>query len=489
MRHSLAFTAFALSIAIAQAHCGSFDGSCEDTKTCEPGSAADGGDEGDDTAVVPAGCDPNAPLEDAAGAPCVVESFGVFVSAGGSDDAAGTKTAPLRSLTKALEVRGGKRLYVCAGTYAEAVVVTSKVAIFGGLDCAAWTPGGGETTVAPAEPGAVPIKVQEAQDVTLTSLTFRAPEGKNPGGNSVAAWVVRSAVKATKVSFIAGKGAEGAEGETGVTGVYTDTPGGAATGYVAMGASNGLLKECVCSTSTTTTKGASGGGAEAPGGTGAPAYGGVDPVDGKGGLTGGGCGPGTGHNGAPAPAQAGALAPTALGGLTGDQWIPAAGSEGKNAEPGQGGGGGAGGTGASGGGGGGCGGCGGTGGKGGSGGGASIAILSVSSSVALDASTVTTSTGGTGGAGGAGGAGAAGASQGSGAGSGCPGGIGGNGGTGGAGSGGAGGLSVGIAYSGQAPVLTSSKVTPSTPGNGGAGGVPLTNDGPNGKAGETYEIK
>ncbi|HVJ94054.1 MAG TPA: hypothetical protein VM580_29900, partial [Labilithrix sp.] len=80
--------------------------------------ALDGGAEGGGDGVAPLGCDlARGPKESPA---CVDESVGVFVSARGDDGAAGTKSEPVRSIGKGLEVaaeRGVPRVYVCEGKY------------------------------------------------------------------------------------------------------------------------------------------------------------------------------------------------------------------------------------------------------------------------------------------------------------------------------------------------------------------------------------
>ena len=76
--------------------------------------------------------------------PCVVDDrYGVFVSAGGSDTAGlGTKASPYKTVTKGPTAAQGKNVYVCAGTYAEAVTIEGTLdgaRLFGGFDCVGWS--------------------------------------------------------------------------------------------------------------------------------------------------------------------------------------------------------------------------------------------------------------------------------------------------------------------------------------------------------------
>jgi hypothetical protein len=111
--------------------CGSF--------TADPSSGADASNEGGSDAPVadggadvvqpPVGCDPLAEPKDAP--KCVVSEFGLFVDAtSGADANAGTKDAPVKTIGGALGKLGAKnRVYICEGTYAEHVKLTSAVSL------------------------------------------------------------------------------------------------------------------------------------------------------------------------------------------------------------------------------------------------------------------------------------------------------------------------------------------------------------------------
>src|SRR5262245_4964598 len=78
----------------------------------------------------PAGCGPSE------NSTPVDESCGVFVSSSkGADGAAGTKSAPLKTLQKALDKANGRPVYACAEAFVGSVTLASGSAIFGGLDC------------------------------------------------------------------------------------------------------------------------------------------------------------------------------------------------------------------------------------------------------------------------------------------------------------------------------------------------------------------
>ncbi|HVY26661.1 MAG TPA: hypothetical protein VHB79_08905 [Polyangiaceae bacterium] len=132
-----------------------------------------------------------------------------------------------------------------------------------------------------------------------------------------------------------------------------------------------------------------------------------------------------------------------------------------------------------------CGGCPGAAGKGGGAGGSSIGILSIESKLVLSDSELETANGMPGAPGGDGQVGQMGGyslyfeED-------CAGGLGGKGGDGGKGGGGAGGLSVGVLYTGAAPVLMNTTIKVGLPGKGGLGMA--MNDGIDGVAAATLEL-
>ena len=481
----LAFGLFTAAGALALLHCSSLPDTCHGAE-CEAvpdGSTAEGGTEsGADVVQPPVGCDPAADPRDAP--KCVVSEFGVFVDAtGGSDGNAGTRDAPVKSITAGLSKLGGKsRVYVCEGTYAEHVKLTSAVSLYGGFACGGWTYSGTKAKVTPADAGYALEVADTKADFTVADLAFLAPNATTKGQSSIAAFVHN----ASKVFFVrseleAGIAKEGEDGAPGTTGAPTT---GDLKGNAASGITPGLQKTCTCSSGGTST----GGGGGAPTGAGAaglPSLGGATPLDGAPGLGNTGCVAaepnGSGNNGADATNAADGAKVTALGALDATGWKPQAGTAGPSGAPGQGGGGGGGRDVSSAGGGGACGGCGGSGGKPGGGGGASVALLVLDTTVVLRASKLTANAAGAGGKGGAKGTGAAGGTSAAGV---CLGGDGGRGGDGGTGSGGAGGVSAAVLHKGAPPTNDGSTLTPGAKGAPGIGGSPANNDGPDGQTGD-----
>jgi hypothetical protein len=482
------------SLALLANACGE---DCTVSKTCG-GAVADSGssggeggvDSGGDVVAPPAGCDAAADPKDAPA--CVVDGFGVFVDAtGGNDSNAGTKASPVKTITAAVGKVGNKpRIYVCEGTYAEHVKLTSAVSLYGGFACGSWTYSGIEAKVSPGDAGYALEVSNVTGAVVLSDVSFTSQAGIASSVSSVAALVSGSnGVTLTRCELTAGTAFAGAKGADGAP----ETADKVLDGNSAAAAMQGAGKTCTC-TSGGTTSGGSGGGPATDGQNGGPSnipenpLGQVPAKDGKAGIGNVSCSPtGSGHNGADAPNASNAPPITTHGVLDANGWTPASGATGATGVPGQGGGGGGGRGG--GGGGGACGGCGGTGGKGGSGGGASVALLSFNATVKLTASTLTSSNGGGGGSGGGSGSGGGGGGGAvGGAPNGCGGGDGGKGANGGSGSGGAGGHSVGVLYKGPKPTLDATPITTGAFGAKGPGGTPGVNDGLDGQKADTLEV-
>ena len=460
------------------------------------GSSTDGGADVD-ASPIPLGCDLT---KDPKESPkCIDEDAGVFVSPTGKPGAAGTRTDPVGSITDALPKLDGPkgripRIYVCAGDYSENVSVSTKVDIFGGLDCASWAPGAAKPKFTAKAPGDFALKITGARDISITDIAFAAQAAGQSAANSIAAFVTEASgnVRLARVDLAALEGANGATpaapGADGALMSSMPTPG-TLDGNMGAGTVGGAAQACTCVGGKTST-GGKGGDDNKDGEAGKLAVAIPDPptATGAGGSrtdcinTSAGGRPGSkgpaGNDGEP----------STLGSLEPAGWTPGGGAKGADGAAGQGGGGGAGENGG-GGGSGGCGGCPGLGGEGGKGGGSSIALL-VFNSPKLSLSTVTLSTksAGDGGNGISGGSGISGGNRGlaSAVGAACNGGGGGAGGNGGAGAGGAGGVSVGILYKGPKP--TSEGVT-FTGGTKGAPGGGPGKPGPDGQAAQELEIK
>ena len=445
--------------------------------------------------------------------PCVVDDrYGVFVSPGGNDTTGlGTKASPYASVTKGLTAAQGKNVYVCAGTYAEAVSVQGLLdgtRLFGGFDCSSWAYAPSLRPVIKPSSGPALVVKALTKGLRIEDVEFAAPATTAKGESSVAAWVTGSLnVRLTRVKVVAAAAQAGADGVP-ATNFDPQLQQGdlKMAGHNASGAAGGATQECatLCTDAVHATGGKGGNGAPgvvvdggadagAPtrGADGVPAITPPDPIDnngagGKAQVASIACANGmTGSNAPPRAGGAGAVQP---GTLTANGWVRADGVAGTKAGPGQGGGGGGGGQNATngGGGGGGCGGCGGAAGPGGQSGGSSFALLSYQSIVTLDACNLVAAAGGNGGKGATGQTGQLGGFGGTQSAPGCQGGAGGKGGEAGGGGGGAGGHSVAIGYVGSAPAQTNGTTMavatqPAVAGAAGTGGSPLATAGAAGK--------
>ncbi|WP_437761671.1 PGRS family protein [Sorangium sp. So ce281] len=466
---------------------------CEHLLTCDHFLGGDAGG-------TPEGCIPSELTS------AVSDTCGVFVSTGGDDEDAGTKAAPVKTLSVAISRAGehGSAVYACAEEFKEAAEVPAGMAIFGGLDCAngwAWVGEEQKTTVAPGEEG-IALKVLRGDAlVRIEDVSVHAADAEAPGTSSIAVLVDGATAELARCELVAGKGADGAEGEDapseapaqaspGNTGTNAcsdldGTPGPDAT--LAGGAQ--VVNECGGELSI----GGGGGDGNVTNGTGGDigasgalgAAGSGEPAAGDWSCAAGGTGQG-GDNGVLGDAG---VPGSGLGRLSSSGYAGVSGGGGEAGKPGQGGGGGGGakggaaicpgsvrGAGASGGSGG-PGGCGGLPGQGGGAGGASIALASVQGKVTLKDCVLKAGNGGKGGAGGdlqPGGLGGLGGAGGTGVGgskAACDGGKGGQGGNGGPGGGGLGGPSLAIAYRGEAVKQEGqTMLMPGTPGAGGPGG-------------------
>ncbi|WP_426756826.1 hypothetical protein [Myxococcus sp. Y35] len=525
----LGATGTALVAVFAVGACYDFDGArqrCSDEGRCEPHVAACTpvpGEDLPDDAFKDTDCDGVDGQADA----------GLFIDpVDGDDDAGtGTRTAPLRTVGRALAMLrqtdgGARHLFLAGGAYDEAdLVLDVPVSLHGGY---AGRRGGWRRSaehVAQVDAGTLGMTVRGLQDagVVMEYVHVSAASAAGPGEPSIAVRMVDSSgFRMRHVTLTAGRGGPGAPGTPGAQGKQGLPGGSGQDGGVDNSdfGQGGLPADFICPDGTMPTGGfgASGSADGDPGkdgGTGTPEDGGG--AGGAGGNAENGnaacsgdlciCNPGpgmaglAGADGGTGSAGQGGMG---LGLLQEETWVP-----GQEGEPGgggtPGGGGGGGGSGGScygtgvsvasggGSGAGGSGGCGGEGGGGGGGGGASISLLLIGAQVAVEeGSVLRTLGGGQGGPGGEGGPGGLGGEGGQGSiggrvtrergtapvmryqttgGRGGPGGPGGNGGPGGSGGGGGGGPSVGVwCGPGSGIVLTEEGVTFDL-GLGGPGGV------------------
>ncbi len=424
----------------------------------------------------------------------IEETHGVFVASIGNDSNNGSRLAPLATLGNAISMaeKMGKRVYVCAGRYEEAITIPNGVSMVGGLDCSdahVWRVGTARSQIAaPTSPAVVVRNVDRL--TRFEGFEVIAPDGDATNRSSIALLADHaSAFVVANTKLTAGRGRDGLAGLPGIQ--LQPQP---------HAAGNGGFPAVVSCTNQFCRL--NDGGVVLPAGglggastcAGAPGH---DPASGGVGGSGGVMKwfadglvwlPYLGHAnqsptaGAPGSASGGENGSDGLswgdGAISPDGFVPADGSTGTDGMPGASGAGGLGfqplmapngqadlpWTGYSGGGGG-AGGCPGLAGSPGQGGGASIAALLVESAVVVDASELVAGDGGRGGEG----------TFGSDATNGYPGGTaafgvgaaGGNGGRAGTSGHGAGGPSIAIASSGVSPIITGS--TKLAVGAGGAG--------------------
>ncbi|MBX3192023.1 MAG: hypothetical protein KF819_33845, partial [Labilithrix sp.] len=142
----------------------------------------------------------------------MVSEYGVFVDGtGGSDVNAGTKDSPVKSIGAALGKLGGKpRVYVCEGTYAEHVKLTSAVSLYGGFACGAWSYSGAKARVAPSDAGYALEIVGVSGAVTISDAAFVPAAGTAGSLSSVSGFVSGStSVTLRRVELEAKAGAKG----------------------------------------------------------------------------------------------------------------------------------------------------------------------------------------------------------------------------------------------------------------------------------------
>ena len=453
---------------------------------CYPATSAGAGGDGGGGGT-PVGCVPSENADP------VADECGVFVSSSmGNDMNGGTKDKPFKTIGAALTAANGKPVYACAEAFTEAVVVSTPVDLYGGLDCSnGWAYVGAATkTTLTAAADTIPLVMQAGGSGSrVEDFAVIAVDAVTPGGSSIAVIAQDGAtVELLRCELRAGAGAPGAagttpmdvgpngEGQNGENGM-PGTDGECISAIAQTGGNGGQLTcdgmDVSGGLGGTGTAANSGG----PGGNGQPQPGPMPP-DGKGGKEQDATQCAAGAGGAEGPPGPTGIGATGIGDINAAGYTAVNGSAGIGAgTPGQGGGGGGGAkkcmnnnAGPSGGGGGSAG-CGGAPGQGGGAGGSSIGLLSHQAAVTLTSVAIVTALGGAGGLGGNGQPGGAGGQPGTGGGAGaCTGGQGGAGGRGGSGGGGLGGHSIGIASKGTAPVQNDVTIVQGAHGPGGLGG-------------------
>lgn len=218
------------------------------------GTACSGPSEGNgagDGAPAPARGDDAAKAPPVTGTPDaseITEAFGVFVAPNGRADNDGTHERPLASIQAGIDLgkRSAKRVYVCAGTFREALMLADSISIIGSLDCGAgrWRYGSARTRVeAPSSPA---VRAKGIASATrLEGLDIVAPNAAQPSASSIGLLADHAPGVVIALSTItAGDGARGVDGAEGIQLVQQGSPRGAAT-----------VAEAECIAGVTCTKG------------------------------------------------------------------------------------------------------------------------------------------------------------------------------------------------------------------------------------------
>ncbi|MBX3191971.1 MAG: hypothetical protein KF819_33580 [Labilithrix sp.] len=161
----------------------------------------------------------------------LTEAFGVFVSNAGRDDGAGDRESPFATIGAGIAraTQLGKRVYVCAGTFAEQITVADSISIIGGLDCSRpdWKLGMGRSRIQASASPAL-----RADDITsptrLERLEIIAPDADAPSASSIGLLANRSpGITLVGSRVQSGNGAKGADGVDAVQLMQAGTLNGA----------------------------------------------------------------------------------------------------------------------------------------------------------------------------------------------------------------------------------------------------------------------
>jgi hypothetical protein len=465
--------------------CSGFAASDKAAEPASPGAGA---------AEPPRGQDPAAPpLNGTPVSDELTEDFGIFVETKGVDDGDGTRARPVASIGKgiALAKAAGKRVYVCAGVYREALTLVDGISIVGGLTCDTqeWTTSDARSRVeADASPAAIARGI--TKPTRIDHLELVAPDATTGSGSSIGMLAVDAGGLTIAGSrIVAGNAMKGDDGAEGVkltqTGHVDGTPGTVEKIVTIPTLPNGAAGGVSVCSGAPGHDGAAGGTAGTPGVYVARSY--THTIAGQTVTTasweplvpGDAIGLGVPGTGAPGAVGTSGTSATTWGTIGESGFAPADGSAGTDGAPGQGGKGGDSkmmdyppenhigqtmwGWGGSGGG---AGGCPGLAGTAGHGGGASLALVALRSALAIEKSELVAGNGGAGGKGTFGSAPTPGGNPGTQSADGTSGTAGGAGGASGVSGSGAGGPSIALAHAGGQPSLTDSTTTIGAPGDG-----------------------
>src|SRR6185503_19768702 len=152
---------------------------CEVFLLANAGSGGGGGGGGG----TPAGCVPSESAQP------VGDDCGVFVSSSlGVDRNAGTRSAPVKTLQKAIDQAKGKPVYACAEAFSGSVTLSTGATIYGGLDCTKGWGYVGATKMSALMGDAAQVALmleQSASGVVVEDFTIQAASATLPGGSSI----------------------------------------------------------------------------------------------------------------------------------------------------------------------------------------------------------------------------------------------------------------------------------------------------------------
>ena len=150
----------------------------------------------------------------------------VYVARGGSDAAAGTKTAPVATIARGIALAKAasppRLVAVKAGLYEEQVQMVSGVSVQGSFDDG-WRPGTARTEILAASPAVTFVDI--AAPTKLSGVVVRSQDATMPGESSVA--MVLSNAKMVELAEVEVRPGAGGNGIGGTDGTMGE-PGGPA---------------------------------------------------------------------------------------------------------------------------------------------------------------------------------------------------------------------------------------------------------------------
>lgn len=213
------------NLALSTAGCGVF-GSGDAEKAADSDTALPERVEGKEGALPkapPVGAGPTDPSE-------LTNELGVFVSPSGAENADGSLEHPVASIQAGIDLgkKAGKRVYVCTGTYREALTIADSISVIGGLDCSGekWRTGAPRTRLeAPTSPA---VRAADIISPTrLDNLDIVAPDATAPSASSIGMVITHAkalVISGSKIS--AGNAANGVDGTEGTQLVTSATATG-----------------------------------------------------------------------------------------------------------------------------------------------------------------------------------------------------------------------------------------------------------------------